>query len=181
MTVLGTSDSDLYDLTEDGDGYDEGVLVDAARTRYQKVVSDLREQILGGKPQPGQYLDSQAKLSVAARADSALVNRALATLAAEGLIRVEHGRKTIVLERSLWLVEFRFAADEVPASLPAATAAQPAIRSTSITEDEGVHLVTLAVESADLPGAVTVALSVARQALGSPPIASMTSRETRPA
>lgn len=175
MTVLGTSDTDLYDLTEDGDGYDEGALVDAARTRYQKVVSDLREQILGGKPQPGQYLDSQAKLSVSARADSALVNRALAALGAEGLIRVEHGRKTIVLERSLWLVEFRFTATEAPASLSAAAAGQPAIKSTSITEDEDLgQVVTLAVESADLPGAVTVALAVARQALGSQPIASMT-------
>ncbi|HMH94016.1 MAG TPA: GntR family transcriptional regulator [Streptosporangiaceae bacterium] len=177
MTVLGTPEADLYDLTEDGGGYEEGVLVDAARTRYQKVVGDLREQILSGKPQPGEYLDSQAKLSATARTDSALINRALSVLRAEGLIRVEHGRKTIVLERSLWLVEFRFTASEVPAALTAAAAGQPAVRSTSITEDQGVKVITLAVESADLPGAVTVALSVARDGLGSLPILSMTSRE----
>lgn len=177
MTVLGTPVADLYDLTEDG-GYDEGVLVDDARTRYQKVAADLRERILRNDPPPGQNLDGQAKLAKEARADSALVNRALAVLRAEGLIRVEHGRKTVVLDRSLWLVEFRFAAGEVPATLTAAVAGQPAVRSTSIAGDEGgVHVVTLTVESADLPGAVTVALSVARQGLGSLPIMSMTSRE----
>ena len=176
MTVLGTPEADLYDLTED-DGCDEGMLVDAARTRYQKVVSDLREQILSGKPGPGQYLDGQAKLAADRRMDSAQVNRALTALQGEGLIRVEHGRKTLVLARSLWLVEFSFAAAAVPDALTAAAASQPAVRSATITGGDGAHAVTLAVESADLPGAVTVALSVARQGLGPLPILSMTSRE----
>lgn len=181
MAVLGTPDADLYDLTEGGDE-EEGALVDAARTsRYRQVVRDLREQILRGEPAPGQPLDGQSKLADTHGTDSALINRALAVLRAEGLVRVEHGRKTIVLERQAWHLEFearvplddrvrRAARTAVASRLAAAVAGQPAISAAPVqTSSRGV-LITVTVESAHLAGAVTAALPVAAQAAGEYPI-----------
>ena len=188
VPVLGTAEADLYDLSGDQDDGEEEALVDAARTRYQKVAADLRQKIISGDPAPGANLDGQAKIAKDADTDPAVVNRALAVLSAEGLVRVEHGKKTVVLERSRWIVEFelrlppgreahRRAAGEVGDRLRQAVAAQPAVTAMEPQPSAYGRLVTLAVESADLAGATTVALGVCRHVAGPLPVAAMTARE----
>jgi DNA-binding transcriptional regulator YhcF (GntR family) len=182
VTVLGPAEADLYDWA---DANSEGeTLVDAAQPAYRRVARELRARIFDpGHDKhvpPGGLLPGQGTLSGQVTADTSVVNRALAVLAAEGLIQVEHGRKTRVRDRSRWRIDIQAvipdgadpgdARQAVTDAL--AAAAQPAIRS-EVTASPGLDrllTIVMTVESADLPGAVTAALPVARQALGPLPI-----------
>jgi DNA-binding transcriptional regulator YhcF (GntR family) len=188
MTVLGTAEADLYDWadTENSEGETP---MDAARPAYRQVARELRTRIFDPAHDrhvtAGHVLPGQSILSGQVRADTSIVNRALAVLAAEGLIQVEHGRKTVVLERSRWRVDIEA---RLPDGTPdpelvrravteaLAAAGQPAIREATADLDRGRLLITMTVESADLPGAVTAALPVARMALGPLPIVVQSAR-----
>jgi DNA-binding GntR family transcriptional regulator len=187
MAVIGIPDADLYDYAEPTDG---GDLVEGARSRYQRAVSDLRSQIIAGDaagrddcalthdPVLGTVLKGQTPLAKILGVDTSLVNRVLGVMGAEGLIEVAHGRRTVVLQRSRWRITLTAGvlkpgtaeaeADRVGAELDRLD--QPAVASSAAAAgDDSVTLV-LVVESADLPGAVTAALPVARQLLGPLPI-----------
>jgi DNA-binding FadR family transcriptional regulator len=169
LTVLGTPATGLYDWTDAGT---EGELVSDARTAYGRAVAELRQRIADGRG-----LGAMTALARDLGADYAIVNRAFGQLAAEGLLLVEHGKRTRVPDRRHWSVAFgtpEVTTEEgsvVDARLQAAAAAQPMVsRARTAHESPQVLLVMMTVESADAGGAVTAALLVAREALGTLPV-----------
>jgi GntR family transcriptional regulator len=72
--------------------------VEAPRSRYQQVADDLRAAIQRGDHPPGSTLPSQPDLARRYGLNQTSINRAIAVLRAEGLVRVEHGRGAFVQE-----------------------------------------------------------------------------------
>jgi GntR family transcriptional regulator len=68
------------------------------RSRYQQVADDLRAAIKRGDHPPGSALPSQPELARRYGLNQTSINRAIAVLRAEGLVRVEHGRGAFVQE-----------------------------------------------------------------------------------
>ena len=68
------------------------------RARYRQVADELRAAIRRGDFQPGTPLPSQPDLARQYGLNQTSINRAIAILRAEGLIRVEHGRGAFVQE-----------------------------------------------------------------------------------
>src|SRR6185437_12797996 len=66
---------------------------------YQRIVSDLRDQILSGERAPGSLVPSQSELSATYRTSRTTVRRALAVLRGEGLIVTGQGSASLVRER----------------------------------------------------------------------------------
>lgn len=152
-------------------------------SRYEQLADILRHRIFSGtfpEDASGPSLGREYGVS------QPVVQRAFEVLAREGLVLLESGRRTAELPRKRWRVEFGTAimpdrADEataaIAATLAAAASAQPAVNgATAERVGDGVRLIMM-VESADLGGAVTASLPVARQAFGSLPVAAMTARE----
>lgn len=167
--MLGTQEAGPYDWAV-APTTGQGELVADARTAYGRAVAALRQRIIDGRGP-----STIAALASEVGADYSVANRAFARAGEEGLILVEHGRKTTVLERLRWRVEFRSGsgADGAKAAsgrLRAEADGQPMI-SEATAEAEGPGLlVRMIVESADAGGAVTAALPVAREALGAVPV-----------
>lgn len=119
-----------------------------------------------------------------------VVQRAFETLAREGLLRMGTGRRTTVLPRSSWRVEFGArlpigSGDQVPGVVAAALAAmardQPAVRDAEAERvGDGIR-VRMTIESAELDGAMIAALPIAKQALRPFPVVVMSAAEERPA
>src|SRR5437879_495778 len=72
--------------------------LEAPRSRYQQVADDLREAIKRGEHPPGSMLPSQPQLARKYGLNQTSINRAIAVLVTEGLVRVEHGRGAFVQE-----------------------------------------------------------------------------------
>lgn len=183
---LGRSGRDLYDwlkiVTRLG-GIRRHMDLTPPVSRYEQVASLLRERIVGGEFPAGSKLPSGAQKGQYP-VSQPVVQRAFEVLEREGLVRMTPGSGTEVLPRVLWRVEFgapagpgAAAVRRVAKALSAAVSQQPAVASAQAEMiGDGVRIV-LTVESADLGGAVTASLPVARQALGSLPVAAMSARE----
>jgi GntR family transcriptional regulator len=72
--------------------------LEAPRSRYRQVADDLRAAIQRGDYPPGSTLPSQPDLARRYGLNQTSINRAIAVLRAEGLVRVEHGRGAFVQE-----------------------------------------------------------------------------------
>jgi GntR family transcriptional regulator len=70
----------------------------APRARYRQVADELRKAIKRGDYPPGSALPSQPDLARQYELNQTSINRAIALLRAEGLVRVEHGRGAFVQE-----------------------------------------------------------------------------------
>jgi DNA-binding GntR family transcriptional regulator len=66
------------------------------RARYQQVADHLREAILAGQYRPGDALPSQPELARRHGLNQTSINRAIAQLRHEGLVRVERGKGAYV-------------------------------------------------------------------------------------
>lgn len=71
----------------------------APQARYRQVAARLREAIQRGEYAPGQALPSQPELARRFGLNQTSINRAIALLGHEGLVRVEQGRGAFVQER----------------------------------------------------------------------------------
>lgn len=74
------------------------ISVQAPRARYRQVADELRAAIKRGDYQPGSALPSQPDLARQYGLNQTSINRAIALLRSEGLVRVEHGRGAFVQE-----------------------------------------------------------------------------------
>lgn len=72
--------------------------LEAPRARYQQVADELREAIKKGEFPPGSMLPSQPDLARQYDLNQTSINRAIAVLRSEGLVRIERGRGAFVLE-----------------------------------------------------------------------------------
>lgn len=72
--------------------------LEAPRARYQQVADELRAAIKSGTYAAGAPLPSQPELARRYGLNQTSINRAIAVLRAEGLVRVEHGRGAFVQE-----------------------------------------------------------------------------------
>lgn len=174
MLSLGTPH--LYDWAVDTQV--DGGLVDASRPGYRQVAAELREQILSGALAPGAALPAHSALSGELRVSQATISAAVGQLAAEGLVRVEHGKPTIVLARRRYRAEVavgRADGDLVP--LDALNAARDALgplmdadptigEQDSLAAQGAVLTVMMEVDAADAAQAATRAFQVVAQALG---------------
>jgi DNA-binding FadR family transcriptional regulator len=135
MAVLGIADVGLYDSVDDDSEGD--ALVGAVRPGpgYRQVAGELRRRVLSGEYAPGTAIPRQGLLADEFGADVAVVNRAVNALAAEGLVRVEHGRPTVVLARRRFRVAVEVArpeddgprdAEALSAAIASAAAGEPA-------------------------------------------------------
>lgn len=70
----------------------------APQARYRQVANELRNAIKRGEYPPGSALPSQPDLARQYGLNQTSINRAIALLRAEGLVRVEHGRGAFVQE-----------------------------------------------------------------------------------
>jgi GntR family transcriptional regulator len=70
----------------------------APRARYRQVADELRKAIKRGDYPPGSALPSQPDLARQYGLNQTSINRAIALLRADGLVRVEHGRGAFVQE-----------------------------------------------------------------------------------
>lgn len=68
------------------------------RARYKQVAALLRDAIRRGDYTPGSTLPSQPDLARKYGLNQSSISRAMATLQAEGWVRTEHGRGSVVLE-----------------------------------------------------------------------------------
>jgi GntR family transcriptional regulator len=113
--------------------------VDALRPGYRQVAARLREQILAGTPAPGEAIAPHSALARDLQVSQATVSAAVSQLAAEGLVRLEHGKQTIVLAQRRWRVSVavpwrggetvaREASEGAREALSAAAEADPAVR-----------------------------------------------------
>lgn len=173
MGTLGTTEADLYDWAEVGP--DEGeTQLDAARPGYRQVVAELRRQIFADGYPPDTALPGQVTLSRSLDADVAVINRAFGALAAEGLVTVEHGKRTIVRPRHMYSVSafVPWRAGELPqakvneleTALREAAGAHPAIRVLAVTLAYGGAQVVMSAEMPDAAYAVALAGAAIRAA-----------------
>jgi GntR family transcriptional regulator len=72
--------------------------VEEPRARYRQVADELRAAIKRGEYAAGSPLPSQPDLARTYGLNQTSINRAIALLRAEGLVRVEHGRGAFVQE-----------------------------------------------------------------------------------
>src|SRR5215211_1757793 len=69
------------------------------RPAYRQIADQLRAVIVGGRLEPGAQLPSERALMDTYRAARGTVRQAIATLRAEGLVDIEHGRGAFVRRR----------------------------------------------------------------------------------
>lgn len=72
--------------------------METPQARYRQVADELRAAIRRGEYPPGTALPSQPELARKYGLNQTSINRAIAILRAEGLVRVEHGRGAFVQE-----------------------------------------------------------------------------------
>jgi DNA-binding GntR family transcriptional regulator len=110
VPVLSLADPHLYDCPDGGTT--DGGLVDASRPGYRQVAAWLREKILSGELRPGAALPAHSALAAEHGVSQATISAAVGQLADEGLVRVEHGRPTVVLARHSFRVAVEIARPE---------------------------------------------------------------------
>jgi GntR family transcriptional regulator len=72
--------------------------VQAPQARYRQVAAEIRNAIKRGEYPPGSALPSQPELARQYGLNQTSINRAIALLRSEGIVRVEHGRGAFVQE-----------------------------------------------------------------------------------
>ena len=163
--------ADLYDCPV-GAMEEGGPRVDA-RPGYRQVAAMLREQILSGERPPGSPLPAQTKLAAEIGADVAVVNRAVGQLASEGLVRVEHGRPTVVLAQHRYEAKVTIprleergdaAAQDLADALRGAAEAYSAVSEPMSTAGPERVIITMIVLAADPARAAATAYEIARRA-----------------
>lgn len=80
------------------EGGDQVSGLEAPRARYKQVAELLRDAIRRGDYEAGSTLPSQPELAKTYGLNQSSISRAMGMLQAEGLIRTEHGRGSVVLE-----------------------------------------------------------------------------------
>ena len=80
---------------------------DSSRPIYAQLVERLKARILAGTYQPGGHLDSVRDLAAAAGVNPNTMQRALAQLEAEGLVRTERTTGRFVTEDTALLEKLR--------------------------------------------------------------------------
>jgi hypothetical protein len=153
--------------------------------RYEQLAGRLRRRIFGGEwpdGASGPFFADEYRVSQTA------VQKAFEILEREGLVRMEFGRRTAVLPRKRWHVEFevRLPGDDDARAAAVAKFTEglerladghPAVSSASAGLSACGAVLAMTVESADSPEATVVAAGIARQATGALPIAAISARE----
>ena len=80
---------------------------DSSRPIYAQLVERLKARILAGTYQPGGHLDSVRDLAAAAGVNPNTMQRALAQLEAEGLVRTERTNGRFVTEDTTLIEQLR--------------------------------------------------------------------------
>lgn len=146
-----------------GDALPDEISEPGAASR--QVAAILRAEILGGERPPGSVIESQRELAARYGRSEATMNRALAALAADGLVQVGSGRRTTVLPhyRYAVTVSIEGRADDTQPAMAALRAEQArsggAIATVAVAATSQALTVRLAVLAAD-PGRAA-ALAVA--------------------
>ena len=83
---------------------------DASRPIYAQLVERLKAKILAGTYPPGSHLDSVRELAAAAGVNPNTMQRALAQLEADGLVRTERTNGRFVTEDTELIEQLRAAA-----------------------------------------------------------------------
>ena len=83
---------------------------DASRPIYAQLVERLKAKILAGTYPPGSHLDSVRELAAATGVNPNTMQRALAQLEAEGLVRTERTNGRFVTEDTELIEQLRAAA-----------------------------------------------------------------------
>lgn len=144
-------------------------------SKGEQLTRILRRQIFDGTfpaDASGPRLAGQYGLS------QPVVQRAFEVLAREGLLALESGKRTMVLQRQTWLVSFGarlpetdvHAAADIAAAFESACAEHPGTALRKAAPDGTWMELVLDIESADIGGAITAALPLARRAFGPLPI-----------
>lgn len=144
--------------------------------RYEQVARQLRKRIFDGEFPPGTPLPSGPELSREHGVSQHAAQRALEQLEAEGLVRMESGRRTMVMPR------FRYRAEAAvqwaaPGAVPARAAkaalaryADPAVSGTEVRVradmTPALLMAAMTVEAADPAQAVARCWAAVREALG---------------
>jgi DNA-binding transcriptional regulator YhcF (GntR family) len=155
--------------------------VDVSRPGYRQVAAGLRDDILSGRLTG--TLRPQATLAAKHGVSVAIINAAVAELAREGLVNLEHGKPTTVASRRRWRVNAQAEADPSTAAEELAkadarleAAQHPAASAPGVTRNGAVLILSVLVESAHVDGALVVALAIAHRAFGALPVISVTAR-----
>jgi DNA-binding transcriptional regulator YhcF (GntR family) len=175
IRLLCEQEADLYDWPVDGDEAGE-LLVDAARPGYRQVAATLRQKILSGELAPGTAIPANSLLAKDFDVSMSLANAAVTQLANEGLVRVEHGRPTVVLARRKRRAEITvrwMQGDTVPADvlgavadrLAAAEEADPAITDADVLASSDLLTLAMDVTAPDPAHAAARAWMVTRRVL----------------
>lgn len=156
-------------------------------SRYEQLADRIRREIFSGTRPPGSEI-SGPKLSGELDVSQPVAQRAFEVLVREGLVRTAPGRKTVVLERRRFRAEVTIgpapgaAFRAARAGCARAMAAHPAVAEGALhLAEAGGLILAMVIEAAELPGAATVALGVARQGAGPAPVTALSVRtETEP-
>lgn len=140
---------------------------------YEQVAALLRQRIYDGTYPPGGKVASAPALAVELGVSVPVIVRAFARLRDAGLVRTEPGSATYVLPRYRYLVTVTVTGPDdaggelarVQAATAAAAAADPAVRSSSVTAGEAWQWVVVA-EAGDPAAALAAAMGVIRAAAG---------------
>lgn len=85
---------------------------DSSRPIYAQLVERLKAKILAGTYPPGGHLDSVRDMAAAARVNPNTMQRALAQLETEGLVRTERTAGRYVTEDTMLIEQLRAATAE---------------------------------------------------------------------
>jgi GntR family transcriptional regulator len=192
-SLLGHTVRDLYDWLVIGSrkGRIRRVELTPPVSLYEQVAQQLRERIFSGEFPAGSKLPSGAQKD-AYPVSQPVVQRAFEVLEREGLVKMTSGSGTEVLPRRRfrvvigarlpWDDKIRGKALAAVKRALTAAASHPAVSDAIAERGPSGLSVSLMVESADIAGAVTVALAVAEQALeGIPATAISAAEEAHPA
>lgn len=163
-----------------------------AVARYEQVARLLRARIYAGEWSPGVTLPGAPSLSRTLGVTQSVAQRALEVLEGSGVVRMEAGRGSVVLERHRYHVSASLpwaqegdpperAMRELAAAVTTAERANPAISDAAVVRRSGVAAVTMTVEVPDAAHAAAHAGSVMRAACGTGWDLAGASVEARPA
>lgn len=134
-------------------------------TAVEKAVLEIRREVF--TVPAGTKIDGGTKRARALGVSHTMVLTAMRQLEREGLVAMVSGSGTRTLARRPWRIDFA-AGGTAPAEVAGNVKRldQPAVTDAETVEAGDVVRLTLVVESATLPGAVTAALPIAEQAFG---------------
>jgi len=173
--VLSAGDSDLYDVAGDDPRLAEALVTPREAASIAAIAAEVRAAIFSGAYPVGAQLPTRARLAADKGVSAESISVVMRMLAAEGLLSLEQGRGTFVLPRRRYHVTVLVPRSGAPATasegqrlltaLEASAAKEPAVRGDLLPETSDDEItVSMVVESAGPPQAVTIAYAVARNA-----------------